>query len=209
MVKKLLGLKNWFFIFTLLFLGEFTVYANAASAINGSFSLLKTKTVVNGVNNSSNTYGGNFSFSNNLSFVNYLWADTPTAEEGFKKVFQNLEVVLLKGEVLKDALAPSVSCKDITVYLDATGNVSILEDAVNDGSTGVGPLTFDTDIIDFTCADIGIPVGVTLTVTDTDDGLTNTCNATVTVVDNQNPAITTLGAISVNADAGVCTYASS
>jgi hypothetical protein len=116
MVKKLLNLKIRFFIFTLLFLGAISVFANTAATTNTSFSLLKNKAVVNGINNSSNTYGENFSFSNNLSFVNFLWTDTPTAEAGFKEVFQNLEVVLLKGEVVT---APTVTTEDVS-YLTGT-----------------------------------------------------------------------------------------
>jgi gliding motility-associated-like protein len=49
---------------------------------------------------------------------------------------------------------------------------------------------------------------VTWTVTDGSD-LTATSIQTVTVLDTQNPTIATLSAISVDADAGVCTYASS
>jgi hypothetical protein len=48
---------------------------------------------------------------------------------------------------------------------------------------------------------------VTWTVTD-GSGLTETSIQTITVVDSQNPTIATLNPISVNADAGVCTYAS-
>jgi hypothetical protein len=49
---------------------------------------------------------------------------------------------------------------------------------------------------------------VTWTVTD-GSGLTATSTQTVTVIDAQNPTIVTLDPISVNADADVCTYASS
>ena len=49
---------------------------------------------------------------------------------------------------------------------------------------------------------------VTWTVTD-GSNLTATSTQTVTVLDTQNPTIATLSAISVDADAGVCTYASS
>jgi hypothetical protein len=48
---------------------------------------------------------------------------------------------------------------------------------------------------------------VTWTVTD-GSGLTATSTQTVTVVDSQIPTIATLSTINVNADAGVCTYAS-
>ena len=49
---------------------------------------------------------------------------------------------------------------------------------------------------------------VTWTVTD-GSGLTETSTQTVTVLDTQNPTITTASAINVNSDSGVCTYASS
>ncbi|MDO8281067.1 MAG: HYR domain-containing protein, partial [Thermodesulfovibrionia bacterium] len=49
---------------------------------------------------------------------------------------------------------------------------------------------------------------VTWTVTDR-SGNSNTATQIVTVLDTQNPTIATLAATSVNADAGVCTYASS
>ncbi len=49
----------------------------------------------------------------------------------------------------------------------------------------------------------------TLNLTVTKDGCSSNCSNTVTVLDNQNPTIETLSAISVDADQGVCTYASS
>ncbi|WP_242086304.1 HYR domain-containing protein [Aestuariivivens sediminis] len=99
-------------------------------------------------------------------------------------------------------LPPTVICQDITVYLDATGSVTIAEDAVNNGSFGNGPLIFDTDITTFTCADIGINP-VVLTVTDNDGS--NTCNATVTVEDNVAPIISGCPSdFSQNNDAANC-----
>ncbi|MFZ2432208.1 MAG: hypothetical protein WAW57_13775, partial [Lutibacter sp.] len=102
-------MKIRYYIFTLLFMGAISVFANTAATTNTSFSLLKSKAVVAVDNNTSNSYGENSTFSDNPSFVNYLWADTPTAEAGFKEVFQKLEVVLLKGEALFDLICPSVS----------------------------------------------------------------------------------------------------
>jgi hypothetical protein len=52
------------------------------------------------------------------------------------------------------------------------------------------------------------PNTVTWTATDGNNN-TATSTQTVTVVDNQVPTIATLTAISVSADSGVCTYASS
>ncbi|PWA07591.1 hypothetical protein DB891_14670 [Flavobacterium laiguense] len=70
--------------------------------------------------------------------------------------------------------------------MDATGNVSIAEDAVNDGSSDAcGGLTFDTDITSFTCSNVGANA-VVLTVTDI-NGNSSTANAVVTVEDKIAP----------------------
>ena len=58
--------------------------------------------------------------------------------------------------IVGDNVPPTANCKNITVQLDASGNASIAEDAVNNGSTDIcSGLTFDTDKITFGCADIG------------------------------------------------------
>ncbi|WP_040474117.1 HYR domain-containing protein, partial [Flavobacterium frigoris] len=53
--------------------------------------------------------------------------------------------------------------------------------------------------------------GITTVTWSVTDGINATinCDFTVTVVDSQNPTIATLTAINVNADSGLCTYASS
>ncbi|MCH4821721.1 T9SS type A sorting domain-containing protein [Gramella lutea] len=91
---------------------------------------------------------------------------------------------------VEDNVNPVAITQDITVQLDNSGNVSIAEDAVNNGSTDAcGGLTFDTNITDFDCNDVG-PNTVTLTVTD-ENGNTDTATATVTVEDNINPVAIT------------------
>jgi hypothetical protein len=179
MVKKLLKKKIQFFIFTLLFLGGFIMSAFNATASNASFSILNKKTLVNNVNNTTNIYGENVTFSDNINFVNFLWADTPTAKAGFKKVFQKVEVTILREEGLKVALAPIANCKNITVCLDASGNANITPADIDNGS--VGNLTID--ISNFNTANIGTPVTVTLTATDPlNIDQDDTCTATVTVL---------------------------
>lgn len=96
---------------------------------------------------------------------------------------------------------PTVITQNITVNLDASGNVTIAEDALNNGSTGTGTLTFNTDITSFTCVDLGANT-VTLTVTDDDGSSTGT--AIVTVVDTIAPIITCATNITVNIDPGLC-----
>ncbi|EPR70595.1 putative internalin [Winogradskyella psychrotolerans RS-3] len=84
--------------------------------------------------------------------------------------------------VVEDNEAPMTHCKPINVTLDASGNASIAEDAVNNISTDAcGGLTFDTDITDFDCSNIGVNT-VVFTVTDA-SGNTDTCTTTVTVLD--------------------------
>jgi hypothetical protein len=89
-----------------------------------------------------------------------------------------------------DLVPPTAICQNITVQLDATGNVSITGAQVNNGSTdnctistlAVAPNTF-------TCAQAGTTVPVTLTVTDQSSN-SATCIANVTVQDNVAPIAT-------------------
>jgi len=104
---------------------------------------------------------------------------------------------------VQDNVAPTAVCQNITVFLDATGNVSIVAGDVDGGSTDAcGIASTSIDIADFTCADIG-PNNVTLTVTDV-NGNTSTCVAVVTVEDNLPPIIACPADITVNTDAGMC-----
>jgi hypothetical protein len=81
----------------------------------------------------------------------------------------------------------TVSCKNITVALNAQGNVSINAAQVSNGAQGAcgSPVTLSVTPHYFTCANVGANA-VTLTATDA-NGNTATCTATVTVVDNTPP----------------------
>ena len=51
---------------------------------------------------------------------------------------------------VQDNTAPNADCQNITITLDASGNASISEDAVNNNSSDVcSALTYDTDITSF------------------------------------------------------------
>ncbi|WP_194768400.1 HYR domain-containing protein [Tamlana sp. I1] len=83
--------------------------------------------------------------------------------------------------------APTAVCQNITVQLDASGNASITGAAIDNGSSDQeGPVSLSVTPNTFTCASIGTPVDVTLTVTD-GVGQTDTCTATVIVEDNIAP----------------------
>ncbi len=105
--------------------------------------------------------------------------------------------------VVTDELAPVALCNDITVALDAAGAATIAEDAVNNGSyDNCNPImTLDTDVTDFTCAEVGNNV-VTLTATDA-SGVSATCTANVLVEDNIAPTFTCPGAQTVTSCNGV------
>ncbi len=81
---------------------------------------------------------------------------------------------------------PVAVCQDITVQLDASGNVTITPAQIDNGSNDTCGIDYlSLDITTFDCTNIGANT-VTLTVTDL-SGNTDTCTATVTVEDNVAP----------------------
>ena len=102
-----------------------------------------------------------------------------------------------------DDIAPITLCQDLTVYLNGTGDVSILADDINNGSTdNCGIASLSIDVADFNCTNVGANT-VVLTVTDV-NGNSSSCSATVTVLDDLAPSITCPTDITVDADPGVC-----
>ncbi|MBK8492611.1 MAG: HYR domain-containing protein [Saprospirales bacterium] len=84
---------------------------------------------------------------------------------------------------------PVAICQDITVYLDAAGNATILASDVDGGSyDNCAVESLEININAFTCLNVG-DNNVTLTVTDA-TGNTEVCVATVTVVDAMPPTFT-------------------
>jgi hypothetical protein len=85
-----------------------------------------------------------------------------------------------------DDIPPTAVCQDITVVLDGLGSATITGEDIDGGSTDNGTIvSYEADPNVFTCAEVGANA-VTLTVTD-DGGLTGTCIATVTVLDEEDP----------------------
>ncbi|MFM1874330.1 MAG: hypothetical protein RL266_67 [Bacteroidota bacterium] len=87
---------------------------------------------------------------------------------------------------VEDNIDPVAVCLNVTVQLDATGNISIAAADVDGGSTdncSVAGLSVTPN--SFTCSDLGIST-VTLTVVDA-DGNSSSCTANVTVEDNVPP----------------------
>ncbi len=102
-----------------------------------------------------------------------------------------------------DNIDPVAVCQDITVELDATGNVSIIPADIDNGSSDVCGFTLSLDITDFDCDDVNNPVTVILTATDPSNN-TDDCTATVTIEDNEAPTITCANVVA-DADAN-CLY---
>ena len=88
--------------------------------------------------------------------------------------------------IVTDNTNPTAVCQDITIELDVTGNVSITENDIDNGSSddcGIASLAIDKSFFD--CSDVGSNT-VTLTVTDI-YGNVSTCTSTVMVEDNIDP----------------------
>jgi microsomal dipeptidase-like Zn-dependent dipeptidase len=86
-----------------------------------------------------------------------------------------------------DTTNPTASCRnDVVVQLDSSGNGSIAENAIDNGSSDIcAGVTFDSDVTNFTCTNVGGNAPV-LTVTDA-AGLFAQCTAGVTVIDSVQP----------------------
>ncbi|NQV52398.1 MAG: gliding motility-associated C-terminal domain-containing protein, partial [Flavobacteriales bacterium] len=90
-----------------------------------------------------------------------------------------------------DATLPTVTTQNHNAILDASGNASIVVNDINNGSSdNCGIASMSLDITSFSCADVGSPVTVTLTVTDS-SGNVDSATAVVTVIDNIAPTIVT------------------
>ena len=89
---------------------------------------------------------------------------------------------------IEDSTMPVCNAMDITIQLDAMGQVTITANDVDGGSTaGCVDPTLAVMPSSFDCDDVGVNV-VTLTVT-ASNGMTAQCTANVTVEDNMNPAL--------------------
>ncbi|MEY8847600.1 LamG-like jellyroll fold domain-containing protein [Psychroserpens sp. XS_ASV72] len=89
---------------------------------------------------------------------------------------------------------PTAVCTNFTAQLDSSGNVTISANDVDSGSSDdFGIASMGVTPNSFNCSNIGNNT-VTLTVTDT-DGQTNSCTATVTVVDSIDPTTPTLSTV--------------
>lgn len=88
-----------------------------------------------------------------------------------------------------DTISPVASCMDTTIYLDATGNITMDSSYVNGGSTdNCEILTINLSKSSFDCNDIGSN-NITVTVND-ESSNSSKCIAEVIVADTISPTIT-------------------
>jgi gliding motility-associated-like protein len=100
---------------------------------------------------------------------------------------------------VEDVIAPTVLTQNITVQLEANGQVTITPAQINNGSTDNCTIaTYTLDITEFNCTNIGANT-VTLTATDA-SGNTSSATAVVTVEDTIAPTVITQN-ITVQLDA--------
>ncbi len=138
------------------------------------------------INNGSSDACGNLTFDTDVTAFGCADVGDNTVVLTVTDVNNNVSTCESTVSVI-DTVRPVAECKDITVYLDETGNISIAEDSINNGSLDAcGGLTFDTDVTAFGCADVGGDNTVILTVTDV-NGNVSTCESIVTVIDTVRP----------------------
>ena len=91
---------------------------------------------------------------------------------------------------VEDTIDPVAIAQNISIDLDATGNATITPEMIDNGSSDNCSFTTSLDMVNFTCANIGIENTVTLTVTDASGNSAST-TATVTVNDVTLPTVLT------------------
>ena len=94
--------------------------------------------------------------------------------------------------ITNDVTPPTVICKDINLYLDASGNATLSGADIDNGSvdncSAVVSLSLSKSA--FNCSDIGSPVSVVLTGMDASLN-SATCTSNVTVLDTVKPIVNT------------------
>ena len=121
------------------------------------------------------------------SYVNSIWFSRETNSGGHTDNSKD-------GSVLYNVTLnrpPVAMCKDVTIYLNNSGQATLDPSSVNNESSDPDgdDLTFTLSKNNFSCSDVGT-ISVTLTVKDS-YGATSTCTATATVVDNNAPVVLT------------------
>ncbi|KAA3630974.1 MAG: HYR domain-containing protein, partial [Bacteroidetes bacterium] len=119
-------------------------------------------------------------FNNSTDASDTYPLGTTTVEWTVTDVNSNINTCSMTVTIT-DSDAPTASCQNVTVSLDANGDATVLPSQVDNMSSDPcgSALTFSLDVSSFTCSDIG-DNPVTLTVTDVNNN-SDICSATITV----------------------------
>lgn len=141
---------------------------------------------------------------NGTNYDYSLLEDSPAVNFGNNSYAQNFTLDLLKNNRIQENLVdcgaiespftdtqnPIARCKDTILPLSSTGEALLTANFINDNSSdNIGIVDFHLSVTNFDCSSLGQHI-ITLTVSDA-AGNANTCNATVTVVDNLGPNVVT------------------
>lgn len=146
-----------------------------------------------------------FPANNNAGANNGAWNVYPFFDSG-NIIISDLAggFFLVKSNAV-DNTDPVAVCQDITVSLDASGEVVVAANLLDGGSSddsGYWALALSQNVFD--CSDLGTNT-VTVTVTDP-SGNTDTCSATITVVDELGAAFSCAADATVGYDTGSAFY---
>ncbi|MCA9321870.1 MAG: HYR domain-containing protein, partial [Planctomycetes bacterium] len=161
--------------------GDFTVRLNGVPVQSGNFNPQSTFTTVPVSGGLTQSMGpGTYSLTAHWT---YQWSFIFTNGSCTGDESRSVQVT---------PVAPTASCHDLTVWLNANGEAVIPIAAVGAGSrygnnTPADPGSFTLDVPTVDCGDVGPPITVTLTVTDPSTGLSDTCNAVIEVRDSYAP----------------------
>jgi choice-of-anchor B domain-containing protein len=143
--------------------------------------------------------------SNNNANYNGVWNVYPYFGSGNILITDRSGGFFLVKSSIVDTTDPIAVCQNITVSLDANGQIIVDPTDVDNGSSDdSGFFTLQLDQNSFDCNDIG-PNTVVLTVTDP-SGNTDTCTAVITIVDDLAPQLSCPGNSSVPYDSGASYY---
>ena len=92
---------------------------------------------------------------------------------------------------VEDNIAPVVAAQNLTLALDSFGTLTVVADTFDNGTADnctMGSISIDINTFD--CSDIGSPINIIFTATDS-VGNTDTAHITATIIDNIGPEVLT------------------
>jgi streptogramin lyase len=158
--------------------GDSSITVTVASSLDGVTFGPETAT----------TNGGSLSMANGRYLRLTVSFSRSSTDEDMDTVNDSPVLYDISVDAVPPNEPPVAQCKDIEAALNASGEVTVSGADVDNGSFDPDgdPITIIVSGAEFNCSDIGAQHAVTLTVTD-DSNESDTCVATVTVVDTLAP----------------------